>query len=74
MISSVKSVYQMYQDHLQEIQNEKKKNESDLQCQALSSDMEKLKVQCNQLKPAINLTEKDFIECKEQDEVKTNIK
>ena len=33
--------------------------------------MEKLNVQCNQLKRDINLMEKDFLECMEQAEVKS---
>ena len=51
----------------------KKKNQSDLQCQALSSDVEKFKVHCNHLKLAINLMEKYFIQCIEQAEVKNGM-
>ena len=58
---------------MQEIRNEKKKSESDFQCQALSSDVEKFKAHCNHLKLAINLMEKYFIQCIEQAEVKNGM-
>ena len=68
LIKSVKSAGVMYKYYQEQQNKEKQKNEATIQQEAISSDMLKLKAKCDQMQRAIDIMEKEFVDCIEKAE------
>ena len=72
LIKSVKSAGVKYKCY-QEQRKEKQKYEATIKQEAISSDMLKLKAKCDQMQRAIDIMEKEFVDCTEKTEARNDM-
>ena len=73
LVKAYKSAYAVYKAHLAEEKNKVVLIERDKQVEHINSDIDKMKTQINQMTKAVEMMEREFVDCVKMAEEKKDI-